>query len=287
EAFDEAQATLPVQYSLAERPRHRVLEELRRVFAIQGEVGEGLLRRIVTTYYAMGKFLDVQVGRVLAELKRSGLDDRTLVIYTSDHGEMLGDHGLWTKCCFYDGSVAIPLIVAGPGVPVGRASRLSSLVDVFPTVLEWFGIDRVADDGISAPGLSLLSAEDAAGARKFVFAEYHATGFENAGYMIRSDRYKYVEYVDGPPQLFDLVADPRELHDLATSEQHHGVLDAHAATLRSVCDPGATNAAAHADQRAEIERLGGEAKIRSAPMYTYTPVPSEFEPEPDEYAVGE
>ena len=85
----------------------------------------------------MVTFLDEQIGVVLAALDEAGLRDNTRIVYTSDHGEMLGEHGLWWKSCMYDGAVAVPLILSGADVPSGKVVDTNvSLVDGFPTIVE-------------------------------------------------------------------------------------------------------------------------------------------------------
>jgi hypothetical protein len=138
------------------------------------------------------------------------------VIYTSDHGEMLGDYGCWGKSTMYDSAAAVPLIVAGPDIPAGGLVEQNvSLVDCFPTILDAFGLAPQPVDA-DLPGRSLWPAARGDDfPRRSIFAEYHATGSPSAAYMLRGDRFKYVHYVNYPPQLFDLAADPEERHDLA------------------------------------------------------------------------
>lgn len=265
---------LPRRYDLADRPMHPVLEELRRVLGFDGQVDELTVRRAVATYYALCTYLDDQCGRVLDALEASGLADATRVLYTSDHGDTVGDHGMWTKHTMYEGSVGIPLIVAGPGVPAGRRCATPvSLVDLFPTILECVGVPATeADEDL--PGTSLLGTLDAPDGRRVVFGEYHAEASQHGFFMVRDDRYKYVEYVGAVPQLFDLEADPEEAHDLAGDPAHAALLQRCARELREICDPGAVDRAAHAAQRRLIDAWGGEEAVRGMGYdVPFTPAP--------------
>ena len=121
-----------------------------------------------------------------------------------------------------------------------------------------------------------------------VFSEYHATGSRTGIFMLRNERYKYVYYVDMPPQLFDLQNDPYELHDLAGDPRYAGLLREFEQELRKLVDPEAVDRLAKADQRAVLDRHGGPEAVRArGPMFTtMTPAPAEFRDRRDEPANG-
>lgn len=174
------------------------------------------LRRILAAYYGMITCMDAMLGELLNELDRLGLADNTYVIYTSDHGEALGEHGLFDKLTPYESSVGIPLIVRGPHVPVARRSETQvSLVDLYPTILDCAGCP-LTDDEKTLPGRSLL--QRAAGVRLEkpdpVFSEYHGIFLRDSWFMLLRGRYKYIYYTGRRPSLFDLKQDPQELNDL-------------------------------------------------------------------------
>jgi choline-sulfatase len=265
----------PKQYHMADRPMHPALEELRRVFGLDTEEDDLTVRRAVAMYYAMCTLLDERCGQVLDALAGSGLAESTRVIYTSDHGDSVGDHGLWMKHTMYEGSVGVPFIMAGPDVPEGRVSEINmSHVDCFPTILEGLGVDRTPDDA-DLPGRSLFDLLGPSNEiQRTIFGEYHAEGSENGVFMIRGTRYKYIEYVNAPAQLFDLAADPDERHDLAGRAEMAEVIAACAAELRTIGDPFEIDRRAHEDQRRRIEAHGGEAAIRAAGYEVpFTPAP--------------
>jgi choline-sulfatase len=125
------------------------------------------------------------------------------------------------------------------------------------------------------PGQSLWTIAQAADQERTVFSEYHAVGSRHASFMLRNSRYKYVYYVNDPPQLFDLVTDSQESHDLAASPAHQEVLQAFEAQLRVMLDPEAVDAQAKASQRAKVAAFGGEAAVRRRGSFSNSPVPGE------------
>jgi choline-sulfatase len=164
-------------------------------------------------YYGMCTFTDRIAGRVLAALESAGLADDTLVVYASDHGEQLGEHGLWWKSTFYQGSVGVPLLMAGPGIPGGReVTGNVGLMDLGPTLLDLAGADPLpAASGRSFRGLLGPGASDWADE---VFAEnYRGAGEGTAQRMVRRGPWKLNYYHGARPQLFNLADDPLETAD--------------------------------------------------------------------------
>ena len=209
---------LPIQWQPGDWPRHPYVSAFREA-RVQSDAefrGEAMVRRAVAAYFGMCTFVDAQIGRVLDALQATGSASCTRVVYTSDHGETLGDYGLWGKSVMYDSALAVPLILAGPDVPAGAVvEQNASLVDAFPTILDSFGLEPHGDDA-DLPGASLWPAARGQDfPQRTIFAEYHAMGAPHAAYALCDGRYKYVHYLGHPPQLFDLAADPEERHDLA------------------------------------------------------------------------
>ena len=263
---------------------HPAIQWKRRIQAIEEPFPEPTLRRAIAAYYGMVTFLDEQIGRVLAALDAAGLTATTRVVYSTDHGEMLGDHGLWWKSVMFEGAAGIPLLLAGPDVPAGKTVATPvSLVDLFPTILEATGVAPEPEDA-DLPGASLLRlAREPDDDRRAVFSEYHASHSSTGYYLVRRGRHKLVHYanVAYPPQLFDLQADPAEAHDLAADPAHAPLLAELEGVLRTVVDPEAVDAAARADQRRRIDAAGGvEAVLGAGARFNYTPAPAGFDPPP-------
>ncbi len=283
EMYPQDQVDLPINWREEEWPDHPYWNEARRwrVPAAPGEYfGEDEIRRAIAAYYGITTFMDDNLGKVLAALEQSGQAENTRIIYTSDHGEMLGGFGLWGKMCMYEDSVGVPLIMAGPDLPAGQTrSSIVTWADIFPTVLEAVGA-QAANSDANLPGSSLwpLAAGDE-DLQRIAFSEYHAAKSQTGNFMICDQRYKYVYYAgEGyPAQLFDLQNDPQERCDLGQDPVHRAVRDRMHARLLAVCDPEQVNARAFADQRALIDSYGGEAAvIAQGPLIGATPTPVDF-----------
>jgi choline-sulfatase len=257
-------------------PDHPVLRKLREVQNYQDHFrDEAHVRTALAAYYGMVSFLDDNIGRVLGALRERGLERDTLVIYSSDHGDNLGTRSFWGKSNMYDESAGVPLIMRGPGVAAGkRVATPVSLVDSYPTIIETVG-ESLSPEDRALPGVSLLRLAEGADADRTVLSEYHAVGSLTGMFMLRFGRWKYVHYEGYRPQLFDLEADPGETRDLALEPGHAAMLAEGERRLRAICDPSEVNARAFADQAARIAELGGEAVVRKAGSYPYTPAPGE------------
>ncbi|MCB1389958.1 MAG: sulfatase-like hydrolase/transferase [Rhodobacteraceae bacterium] len=220
-------------------------------------------------YYGLTSFLDANIGAILSALREAGMEDETLVVYSSDHGDNVGARGLWGKSQLYNESTQIPLIMAGPGVGQGLCRTPVSLVDLSQTLAEAFGGHL---DG--APGRNLLDiATDADDPERPVFSEYHAAGAVSGAFMLRKGRWKYHHYVGFAPELLDLETDPEELHDLGTDPAFAGVRAMMHAELCKIVDPEAADAQAFADQDAMIAGYGGRAIAATMGAPAATPPP--------------
>jgi choline-sulfatase len=165
-------------------------------------------------YLAAVSELDQRVGELLEVLDRTGLAPDTIVLFTADHGEMLGDRGLWYKMSFFDGAARVPLMAAGPGIRPGRIEAPVSHLDLAPTIAALAGVEATEAEfsGVSLEA-ALTHGEEPPGE---VAAEYLAEGVTAPALMLRSGRFKYIRCGDDPEQLFDLAKDPLELHNLAS-----------------------------------------------------------------------
>ncbi len=252
---------LPTEWEATAWPDQPALAYMRRYFGWEAGFTAAEVRKAVATYYALCTYLDQKVGQVLETLEETGLAATTRVIYTTDHGAMVGAHGLWGKFTMYEEAAAIPLLLAGPDLPAGKVVNTPiSLVDCFPTILAAVGAEPTAAD-VDLPGESLLALAQAPDRERLIFSEYHAAGTRNGVYMVCDGHFKYVEYLHETPQLFDLTLDPQEHVNLATSSAHQATLAYYAAQLRAIVDPAAVDRLAKADQQAKVDTYGGEAAI--------------------------
>jgi len=224
--YNPAKVPLPANF-LAEHPfdhgnaggrDENLLPIPRTPAAVRGEIA---------AYYALISNLDEQVGRVLAALKAAGQEDNTIIIFTSDHGLGMGSHGLMGKQNMYDHTIGVPLIMAGPGVPVQkRFTTQTYLRDLYPTVCEMAGIPIPA----TVEGRSLVPV--LAGRKQHIYPEVYAY-WDRAETdpnlpiqrMVRTDRWKLIYYAHlNRYQLFDLQQDPHELKDLAADPRQKAVV---------------------------------------------------------------
>jgi choline-sulfatase len=253
--------------------RHPWVERQSPFNRLDDELGTDEQRRLaIASYLGLVSFLDEQIGRVLAALDDSGLADETLVVYTSDHGDNLGARGAWNKSLMYRESTGVPLILRGAGVPQRVCATNTSLVDLFPTVLDVLGVAPDAADA-SLPGRSLLRTLADPEPDRLAFSEYHAIGSPSAAFMVADGRFKYHHYVGFEPELFDLADDPEETRDLAASPAHRAVRERLEQRLRERLDPEAVDRLAKADQNRLVDAHGGREAVLGMTRFGATPVP--------------
>ncbi len=273
--YDPATVDMPVGYDAALRPDHPELRNIAAFFDYDRHFDEARLRAAKVAYYGLTSFMDACIGRILAALEASGQAQDTVVLYVSDHGEMLGDLGFWTKQVMYESSVGVPMIAAGPGVPVGRhVKTATSLIDLAPTAMDVTGVTAER----ALPGSSLRGLAHAPDdPDRTVFSEYHDGGSTTGTFMVRWGRWKYVAYIGHPPQLFDLEADPHELTNRAADPDpsSRAALAEGDKRLRAICDPEAVNRRCFADQSARIASLGGAEACATRFGFNHTPTPTE------------
>jgi choline-sulfatase len=168
-------------------------------------------RDAVHAYLASCSFVDHQVGRVLRALAASDHADDTIVVLLSDHGFHLGEKQRWAKRSLWEESTRVPLILAGPGIPVGRRDAGVGLVDVYPTLLELCGLrEQPALDGHSL--VPLLREEP--------WPHAALTTFGPGNHAVRTQRWRYIRYADGSEELYAHPADGHEWHNLADDPAH-------------------------------------------------------------------
>lgn len=207
----------------------RSTERFREIRGLSDEPPtEHQVRSARAAYYALVELLDAHIGRVLDAIEESGQADRTMVIYVSDHGDMIGSHDCWWKSLYYEGSVRVPLIMSGPAVGEGAggsvSGQLASLMDIGPTLFEIAGAKTVhAHDGMSLLGC-LRSPEQPGDADRVLVSEMVDVRRDEppiASRMVRRGHWKiwqtWEQGVYSPPALFDLAHDPEELNDVGRS----------------------------------------------------------------------
>ena len=199
---------------------------------------EADIRRARRAYYGSISYIDRLVARVLEALRATGADKTTAIVFTSDHGEMLGERGMWFKKHFFEKALRVPLFISAPWITPQRVSELVSLVDLLPTFnglalgSPWSG----AEEELEGVDLTRLLDSDAATSERTVYAEYLAEATLAPIFMIRRGRYKFISSTHDPDLLFDLEKDPRELTNLAANPDLSMVVDAFSAEVREKWD---------------------------------------------------
>lgn len=217
--YDDAAIDLP-KTSYEQAPKDPHSERLRwAIGASEIHLSEQQIIAARRAYYASVTDFDRRVGLVIKAVQESGQSDNTVVIVTSDHGDMLGERGLWFKMSFLERSVRVPLIVHGPGrFAPRRVSEAVSLVDLGPTLVSIAANGETVDYPTELDGRSLYPHLVGDAGHDDVTGEYYAEGTTTPIYMLKRAGRKYIVAKSDPPQLYDVDADPEELTNLAPSE---------------------------------------------------------------------
>jgi choline-sulfatase len=279
--YAEAPLPAPRNASLDTRPDHPALTGLRDFCGLQTPLTSAEDLEVARAYYGLVSFLDDNTGQLIRALERSDLADNTRIVYASDHGESLGNQGLYGKSSFYEESVGVPMIMAGPDIKKGYTARTPvSLLDLYPTFLHAMDLSPNTDgEATPLPGHSLFDLARNEQLQRAVLSEQHSAGMPHAGFMLRHGRWKYVYYAGGlQAQLFDLHNDPDEQIDLAGQPAHADILQKLDVRLRTIVDPDEMDRRAKADQKRRLDLAGGAAAVLGGGSLGYTPAPGE-EPE--------
>lgn len=199
-------------------------------------------------YFGACSYIDDNIGKLLKTLEECGLADDTLIVFSGDHGDMLGERGLWYKMHWFEMAARVPLLVHAPKrFAAHRVSQSVSTLDLLPTLVELAG--GQVDAGLELEGHSLLPHLKGEGGHDEVLGEYMAEGTVSPLMMIRRGPWKFVYSEHDPLLLFNLDSDPQELHNLAESSEHKGILAGFLAEARERWDIPTIHAATLASQR--------------------------------------
>jgi choline-sulfatase len=242
-AFDYYYDRVPTAPEIGGEPE--CIQSLHETRRLHPRATEKQIRVARAAYYAMIECVDANVGRILDALEATGLADNTLVVYCSDHGEMLGEHGVWSKKCFYDQSAGVPLITRLPNVtePGTVCDDLCSLIDLAPTFAELGDGPEMDVDGESL--IPLWNGESAPDRTVIAeVADLNGGIFEWLGRMVRQGPWKLWQHIsaDGEPWdpvLFDLDEDPDERNNLADDPAHAARVESMSEDLNEGWDPDA------------------------------------------------
>jgi arylsulfatase A-like enzyme len=191
-----------------------------------GYGSDGLLAEAMAATYGQISMIDEGVGQILARLDELGIRDDTIVVFTSDHGDMMGDHSLFLKgFMHYRGTLQVPMVIDAPGYAAGRTDSLASSIDLAPTLLDLCGIKGY--DGIQGKSLAPTLADGAIGVRDSVLIEDDVpmitaklTPIPARIRTLITEQFQYTRNSKGEEQLFDLQADPLQMDNIAGSSSH-------------------------------------------------------------------
>jgi len=178
---------------------------------------DATVRRVRRIYFAMCAEADAMIGELLAALDACGLTETTTVIVSGDHGELAMEHQQYYKMSHFEGSVRVPLILAGPGIRAGQTIQTPvSLIDMAPTICELGGMPM--RPCFSGESLLPLARGETGRSRGWALAMYSGVTCNTISYMLRQDDWKLIVYEGYPSRLFNLTDDPQELNDLAAAQ---------------------------------------------------------------------
>jgi len=227
ERYDPADVPRPPNFDddLADRPGiYRLLQR------IWGQLEWPQFAQATACYYAFCSLIDDQVGRILAALDETGQAENTIVVFTADHGDYMGAHRLFLKgVAAFEDAYRIPLILSGPGIPAGRrVEQIVSLIDLAPTLV---GLTAGGQFPCYGRSLRPLLDSEEPDWNSEAFAEFHGQRFFYTQRVLWRDNYKYVFNGFDVDELYDLAADPYELHNLALDLAHQSLLEGMAARM--------------------------------------------------------
>ncbi len=197
----------------------------------QNQMSEQHHREAIQAYYASISFMDAQVGRLLDALDQSGLSDHTIIVFTSDHGYHLGDHGLWQKQSLFEQSARVPLIISAPSMPKGQVVHEPvGLVDLYPTLVSLCDVSTT--EKAQGQDLTPMLRDASATGRGYALTQVvravgpKAKPSPTLGYSIRTARYRYTQWNAGKAgeELYDYETDPEEKRNLAASAEHADIV---------------------------------------------------------------
>ena len=180
-------------------------------------------RRMWAGYYATVEFMDRQVGRILDELDQAGLRDSTAIVFCSDHGYHLGEHGFWQKHNYHEDVTRVPLIISAPGIPPGRTRSLVELVDIFPTLTDLTHIQT--PPGVQGKSLVPLLKNSTDSVRDSALSLHK-------GHSLRTDEWAFMRYSDDTEELYDMNNDPLQFTNLAGKSEFQEIKNSLATQLQ-------------------------------------------------------
>lgn len=191
------------------------------VTSVNAEMSTDQEKKAIAAYYASVAYMDVQVGKVLDALKEEGLEDHTIVIFTSDHGYHLGEHRFWMKVSLHEESARVPLIIKMPGKAPGICHSFTELVDLYPTVASLAGLEAPA--ALQGKDISKTLDDPSFKVRDMAFSVSQG----GQALLLRNDRWAYIQYGEDAGkgiELYDMLYDRKQFNNLAYNPAYEAVV---------------------------------------------------------------
>ena len=219
--YEGKEIPMPLVGALPEQEHDAHSVRLLKDFGMLGiQFSDEDVQRAIRAYYGSISFIDSMVARVLDALRATGKDENTVILFTSDPGEMLGERGMWFKKHFFEKALRVPMIIAGPGITPQRVQELTSLVDLLPTFNAFAGVTTETSEPLEGVELTALIDQGNPEPQRAVYAEYLAEATPAPIFMIRRGRYKFISSSHDGELLFDLSNDPEERVNLVLDPTH-------------------------------------------------------------------
>jgi arylsulfatase A-like enzyme len=241
------ESEMPLHPTVDKNPPEVPVAALGSYKSEQDKLTDDLRRQCVQAYYASISFMDAQVGRVVDSLDRLGLADNTIIVFTSDHGYHMGEHGLWQKQSLFEGSARVPMLIVAPGASKGSVVETPvSHLDLYPTLIELAEVDgpdnlqgqslvpMLKDSSVKGRGWALTQVVRGGGVALGERGKKMASS-RFFGYSLRTPRWRYTEWADGEQgrELYDHDTDPGELTNLAGKQEHAKLVEELSQQLRT------------------------------------------------------
>lgn len=211
---EEMKLAKRVANDLADIPRAGISKNSRG----SGLTSDAKKQRVLEAYYAAVTFMDAQVGKIVAAVDELGLREKTIIVFTADHGYHLGEHDLWQKMSLHDESTRIPLIISAPGVKPGESPALCQQIDIYSTLAELCGLP--IPDHVQGKSIAKSLTNPKANVHKSV---YCLRGRND--HLFRTEQYALIRYANGDAELYNMEIDPHQFTNLAGDPKHKATLD--------------------------------------------------------------
>ncbi len=250
---------MPLPQMPANYERHTMFQVLANFKNVSTPIPADRVRRAKAAYFGMVSEVDEYVGRVLDAVEKADQLDNTLFIYTSDHGEMGGEHGLWLKNVLLENAVRVPLLMAGAGLPKGKLVETPvAHVNMVATILDVAGAKPVRK--VRGHSLRPLAEGKTAAHPAFAYSESHSEGNCTGSFLIRKGDWKYLYFTGDDPLLFNLKDDPGEFQNLAGNKQTAAIQKELHDLLTSQVNPDAVTEQAFAEQERRLRAIVAKSK---------------------------